>query len=81
MLNPTGAQQLPPKMGASFVELAKAGKADLVSGAGNTQIYQFFRGNQIITLVGLRPEGHVRKAKPGEIDRLKAEASKVKAAQ
>jgi len=71
-------QGLPPKMGAEFVQLAKDGKADLVTGVGNSKIFKFFRGNQIITLMGLHPDGHVVKARPGEIDRLKADAEKAK---
>lgn len=50
---------LPPKMTLQFAERAKRGDYDNYVGSN---IYQFFQGNQIVTLIGLKhPTGHIKK--------------------
>lgn len=68
------SQALPPKMLAEFVKLAKEGQFLIKMGSN----YTLIRGNQIIEVVAIKePYGSVRKALPGEIDRLKADAKRL----
>lgn len=55
-----------PKMAEQYAQLAREGKADRIIGGS---IYEFERGNQIITLVSLDPlQGHVTLKGKGGVD-------------